>query len=277
MGRSVPEELWRRHTLERFIALKQSGELDRLRRKGLTICGRKKRFTGKEWFKSFHKRYSSSEYREWVNECEAIGQKFGLASWTVVCACLVSGYDPEKEPFPVEVQWPKIRVVTEQSDPLFLHWLSYKAHRLGLYVVQRQGSVETTLVPLNFPPSSPLPVGQRPPPDCTFYMRVEVPPGYPPQAGKKLLKDAKRREKELLRRLGYSVSERLRSSSLVSMADELKPMEALPKRGLYELVTELWPDDEGSTVDVDEARRKLVKSRRHKLRKRLVEKYEPDT
>lgn len=276
MGRLPSEELWRKHTVERFIAFKQSGELRRLHKKGLSIYGRKKRFTGKEWFDSFHKRYSSPAYLEWYNECEAVGHKFGLASWTVVCACLVSGYDPGKEPFPVEVQWPQIRVVTESTDAQFLARLAYEAQCRGLYVVARQGSVETTQLFMNpvpimnlEPPAMPP---SMPPLDSAFHMRVETPIGYPPQAGRQLHKAASRIERELLTALGYSIPQRLRTSRLVSKADDLRIAEnRLPRRGLYEIVADTF--DEGS-VSEDERRRRTVKTQRHRLRKRLIEPYE---
>lgn len=271
MGRLPSTELWRRHTLERFIAFKQSGELERLRRKGLAICGRKKRFTGGEWFKSFGRRYSSPEYLEWYHECETVAQRFGLAPWIVYCSCLVSGYKPEEEPFPVEAEWPRIRVVTNQSNPLFLEWLSYEAHRLGLYVIQRVSSVEVTHIPPNFPPSEPLLASERPLRDCAFYMRVESPLGYPPQAAQDLEKQAKRLEKELLRRLGYSVSERLRSSPLVAIADKLRVGKNLAPGEAYQVIDDIYGED----LTNDRERRKLVGSRRNKLQKRLVNRYEP--
>lgn len=93
MSRSAPEELWRRRTLDCYEAFRQSGELEKLRKEGLAACGRKKRFTSLEWAKSpMRERYSSSRYMEWYHKCETVAQKFGLASWAVVSACLISGY-----------------------------------------------------------------------------------------------------------------------------------------------------------------------------------------
>ncbi len=164
MVKISPEERWRRHILERLASLRQSGELNRLRKKGLAILGRKKRFTPEGWFKSCNERVSRPEYVDWHDECETVGRRFGLAPWTVVCSCLVSKYDPRKQPFVVEAQWPKIRVVTENTNPLFLQWLSYEAHKLGLYTVGRQGSVETTVLNI-LPPCGVLPPSLKPPRD----------------------------------------------------------------------------------------------------------------
>jgi len=203
---------------------------------------------------------------EWHHKCEAVAQRFGLAFWTVVSVCLISGYRPEKVPFPVEASWPRIRVVTEQMTPLFLEWLSYEAHQLGLYVIQRRGSAEVTHIPPNLPPFEALPASQRPPLDCAFFMRVETPPRYPPQAAAKLEKQAKQLEKELFRRLGYSVPERLRSSPLVAMADKLRVGKKLKLGEAYQVIDDIYGDDMTS----DQRRRKLVGSRRNKLKKRLV-------
>jgi len=274
MAKTSPEERWQRHILERFTALRQSGELNSLRKKGLTILGRKRRFTGEEWFKSFSGRVSCPGYLEWFDECKAVGERFGLAPWTVVYACLVSGYKPEKELSVMEAQWPQIRVVTENRDPLFLQLLSHEAQRLGLYVVQRQGSVETTLLNLDSPPSSALPASQKPPRDVAFRLRVETPPGYPPEAAQKLQKKGDRLTKELLRRLGYSIRQRLRDSPLVEMADNLRVADGqLARNEAYDIIDDIY-GPAGSMKD-DKKRRKLVASRRHKLKERLLKPYKP--
>ncbi len=277
MAKVSPEKRWRKHVIECFVALRQSGELDRLSKKGLTILGRKKRFTAEEWFKGFSKRASSPVYREWHDECEAIGKRFGLAPWTVVCTCLVSRYDPRKQPFVMEAQWPQIRIITENTNSLFLQWLSHEAQRLGLYVVQRQGSVETTFLYLDSPPSSALPPSQRPPRDSAFYLRVETPPGYPPEAAQKLQSEGDRLTKELLGHLGYSIPKRLRSSRLVPMAEKLRvaggPVTKREAEALgIAIIDDLYGDDD---LTKDRKRLKLIASRRHKLRKRLIKPYEP--
>jgi len=264
MARVSPEDRWLRHTLERFAALRQSGELSRLRKEGLTILGRKKRFTPEEWFKSFSERASCPEYRAWHTKCEVAGKRFGLAPWMVVCSCLVSRYDPGEQPFVVEAQWPRIRVVTENTNPLFLQWLSYEAHRLGLYVIQRQGSIEATILSIT-PPDSALPPSQKPPRDSAFIMRVETPPGYPPEAAQKLQKKGSRLAKELLRRLGY----------LIAIADKLRVSDSQLARGeAYNLIDVIYKTDD---LSQDQKKRNIVASRRHKLKKRLIKQYKPDT
>ena len=274
MSKLAPEELWRKHTLERFEAFRQSGALEKLRKEGLAACDRKRQFTRLEWAKSpMRKRYLSSRYMEWYHKCETVAQKFGLANWTVVCACLISGYQPAKEPFPVESKWPQIRVVTESTDTQFLAKLTYEAQLRGLYVIARHGSVETAQLYLNMEPP-PMP-SSMPPKASAFYMRVETPLGYPPQAAENLERQAKRLEKELLRCLGYSVAERLRSSPLVAMADKLRVAKSLAHNEAYDVIDDI---NNGETIegqiDDDNKGRKLVGSRRNKLRKRLIKPYE---
>jgi hypothetical protein len=212
---------------------------------------------------------------EWHQECETVAQNFGLAVWIVVSACLISGYQPDKAGIVVESEWPKIRVITDSTDPQFLARLSYETQLRGLHVISRQGSIETTQLFLNpipimymEPPPEP---SSMPPQANAFHMRVETPIGCPPEAARKLLKSAIQLEKDILIALGYSIPKRLRTSSLVSKADKLKIAKGpLQRRGLYEIVAETF--DEGS-VSEDEQRRKTVKTQRYRLRKRLVKPY----
>jgi len=275
MTRLAPEELWRRHTLERFEAFRQSGELEQLRKEGLAACGRRKRYTSLEWAKSpMRERYSSPRYMEWHHKCESVAQKFGLAVWTVVSACLISGYRPDKAGLVVESQWPQIRVVTESTDTHFLARLTYESQLRGLYVIARHGSIETAQLYLSME-SPPMP-SSLPPQASAFHMRVDTPLGYPPQAAEGLERRAKRLEKELLRCLGYPVAERLRISSLVPMADRLRVRKTLARNEAYDVLDDI---SNGETIEgqIDDTKgRKLIGSRRHRLRKRLIKPYEGD-
>jgi len=215
---------------------------------------------------------------EWHHKCENVAQKFGLAVWTVVSACLISGYQPDKAGLVVESQWPQIRVITESTDERYLARLAYEAQLRGVYVISRQGSVDTTrlflnLVPITYMEPPPLP-SSMPPQASAFRMRVETPVGYPPEAARKLHKTASQLEKDILIALGYSIPKRLRSSRLVLKAHDLKiAKKRLPSRGLYEIVADTF--NEGD-IDEDEQRRKTVKTQRYRLRKRLVKPYEAD-
>ncbi len=173
----------------------------------------------------------------------------------------------------LKAQWSKVRIVTENTVPLFLHWLSYEAHRLGLYVVQCQGSFETILLSIT-PPHSPLLLSQKPPRDAVFSLRVEISLGYPPEAAQELQKNGQRLAKELLRHLGYSVPQRLRNSPLVVMAEKLRVADGQLASGeAYNIIDDIYEDDD---LTQDQKRRKLVSSRRHKLHKRLIKQCEAD-
>jgi hypothetical protein len=144
----------------------------------------------------------------------------------------------------IEAQWPKIRVVTENTNPLFLQWLSYEAHKLGLYTVGRQGSVETTVLNI-LPPCGVLPPSLKPPRDNAFVLRIETPPGYPPEAAQKLQKKGERLAKELLRRLGYSIPQRLRGSTLVAMAAKLRVADnKLAVGEAYNIIDDLYGEND---------------------------------
>jgi hypothetical protein len=48
MGKLPPQERWRRHVVERFTALKQSGELQKLRARGLAVLRRQDLLSAEE-------------------------------------------------------------------------------------------------------------------------------------------------------------------------------------------------------------------------------------
>jgi len=80
--------------------------------------------------------------------------------------------------------------------------------------------------------------------------------------------------KELLRRLGYEVSQRLRGSPLVKMAQKLRIADNKLLRGeAYKIIDDLYGDDD---ITQDQKRRKQIASRRHKLKRRLIDKYKSD-
>ena len=275
MSKISPQERWWKYVMERYAALKLSGEVKKLRTEGLKILKRDKLFTPEEWNKTFTQRASSEEYRVWYEKCRIVGERFGLAQSTVELSCLLKGYKPEEMPFIIESDWPQIRIITEVSDPVFLTRLAYEAQRLGTYVVQRQGSVEVTQlyihsVPIAEMKAPPMP-SSMPPINSAFTARVETPIGYPPEGKTQLNKKAVQIEKELLSRLGYSVSKRLRNSPLVSQADNLKmDQKKLPSGGSYDIIDKVFKDD----LNQDPRRRKLISNRRFKLRKRLIEPYD---
>ena len=276
MPKLQPEERWKRHILERFSAFKLSGQLKKLRAKGLTILRRRKLLTPEEWYQSASDQMSSKKYSEFYAECSKVAARFGLAPWTIEMACLLKGYSPEKQIHVMEAKWPQVKIVTEITDPVFLTRLAYEAQRLGMYVLQREGSVENTYIFLHSVPLAavdppPMP-SVLPPTHSAIQIRVEIPPEYPPEAASTLIKKAEKLGRKLKRSLGYPTNKRLRSSPLVSMADELRISETkLPRRTLYEIVAETYEEGDG---DEDERRKNIVKTRRHRIRKRLVEPYE---
>jgi len=280
MGKIPPEERWKKHIMERFTALEQSRELKKLRAEGLVILKRKELFTAEEWWQTFSQRAYSPQYRAWHERCKTLGERFGLAPWTVEMACLLKGYRPEEQPHVMEAVWPKVRVVTESTDPLFLTRLAYEAQRLGLYVVQCRGSVETTclyahsafIADVEPPPMPP----SKPPLHSAFKIRVETPIMYPPEAANNLQKEAGQLFKELLRRLGYSFPQRLRNSRLVAMADQLRVADSQLRPGeIYDIIDATYGEEDWSSKD--RQRRSTTKVRRHRMKKRLIKPRESET
>lgn len=283
MARLLPEELWQKHLLERYLAFKLTGDWLLLREEGLRILGRSELLDAQEWWAS-SKNQTSKEYFTWYEKCRIEGQRFGLSPWVVEMTCLLKNYQPEKEPHPIGIDWPKVRVVTDSTDVQFLNWLAYHAQKLGLYVVQRQGSIEEAFIYLN-----PLPmeatVGPPTPSSMplfskAFHMRTEVPTDYPPKAASRIQKEAGLMGKDLLKLLGYQGFQRIRVSSLTSQVQTLEVnKKRLSRRKLYEVVADMTPDEvlqedlSNISPENDTKMTKLLKHRRHQLRNRLVEPY----
>jgi len=267
-----PEERWKKEVIERYKAFMLSEDLERLRSEGLAILGRMQLISSEEWGQISREGMGIASYRDWYEECRLVGERYGLAQWTVQLTCLLEGFDPEAYPIVLEVDWPTMRVVTRSSNAVFLQHLAWHAQKLGLYAVQRDGSLESALLNLGPEPSSQLESADRPPGRNAFSIRVEVPTDYPSEAASQLHREAAKLEKELRKRLGYKVRERLRSSPLVEKAAELKVEEApLSLGGAYNIIDEMYP---GEDMKKDKARRKTTGSQRHRVRKRLIERYE---
>lgn len=104
---------------------------------------------------------------------------------------------------------------------------------------------------------------------------METPTGYPPEAASSLHKRASRFGRELRRRLGDPTHERLRTSPLVSLAEELCISDSpLPSGGIYNIIDKVY--EVNDDLNLDQPRRKLIKARRHKLRKRFIQPYKPN-
>jgi hypothetical protein len=274
MPKSAPKDRWSKHIQERIKALRLSGKIEPLRVKGLAALHRKELYTNKEWWQSFSQRAESPDYRKWYEECGVLANEFGLAPWVVTMICLLEGYNPEEHVglMAMERDWPRTRVVTESTNPLFLRKLSYEAQQLGLYVVQRVSRTESTLINIDdF--TIDMPSDARSVPDefkgsDTFTIRLETPMGYPPEAAGQLQKKASKLARLLAEHIGYRVPKRLRSSKLVTMAEVLEVEKwPLPRGAAYEIVDKMYPDGD---LSMDQHRRKLTASRRHRVRKRLL-------
>ena len=273
MGKLAPEERWCRHIEERLTALIISPKFEELKKEGLRILGRRSPYSPEEWATTWRERADSSEYLGWHLRCLEVGRQLGLVHWVVEMACLIRDYDPHQFPFVVESDWAKVRVVTEYDDPVFISYLRHYAAALGLRVVVRRPSGEEMLVqPAAWLSTEEvLSPAHRPPRNNAFVMRVETPPLYPIEVGRELQAEALRLGRELLRQLGYQVPQRMRSSSWVTKAKELRVGKKLPPRGVEETVAELYPQDQEAddTAEADRKRYSVVTSARKRTSQRL--------
>lgn len=268
MKKLAPKDRWLIYLKERIKALKLSDKLEPLRAKGLSVVHRKKQYTVEEWWQSFQIRAKSPEYLKWYEECETFANEFDLAPWVVATMCLLKGYKPEKDVrfMAMERDWPRIRMVTESTNAEYLRRLSYEAQHLGLCVVQRVHGVETTL--LNIDPVTVFSTPRKLNKGDTFIIDIQTPVGYPPEAASQLQKEANRLARELARRIGLSMPQRLRVSKLVTISEVLEAEKGpLPRGRIYDIIDKIYPDGD---LSKDQQRRKLTASRRYKVRKRLL-------
>lgn len=270
MPKTSPFLRWEEHVLERVAAFRQSLDLRRLRRKGLTLLGASRRLTDESFSDEFWGGKVETEgYKAFQDDCREAGARFGLAAWTVEWICVLKSYRPEEALNVVEARWPKISVITEAKDKLFLRWLLYEATQLNLGVTQRRGAELTQLIAVSSPrqPDSPLTDSNRPPLDVAMVMNVETPAGYPPEAGAELQNVAANCGRDLGRRLGYKLPQRMRSSRWASKARELRVSEeALPPGAVYKIADAIFGEQ---GLEDDQALRSRVKSARHRVKKRF--------
>lgn len=268
MPKRRPEKRWNEHVSERYQAFLASKEFLALRRKGLEALSRRKLLTPEEWSKLTWETLESPTFGTFRKECRTTGERFGLNQWTVEMACLLKGYRPQEPGLVVEAKWPDVRIVTKAEDDLFLRWIMYEAWNLGLHVIRRVGSTEVVLIEAPFPsrPEEPLTEARRPAPESAFYVRVETPPLYPPEAAAELHRSAGQAGRELLRRLGYTAPKRLRSSKLLGRTEELRIRKnQLGRRESGDIAEDIY----GEGAATDQALRKRVKDSRYKLKRRL--------
>ena len=270
-----PEERWAEYVLEGYEAFRQSEEFGRLRERGLRILGREVLLEAGEWANRADGLMNSKEFRLFSAACAKVGARFSLAGWTVEWAYLMRHYEPGKqsEHHVLEAEWPEVRVVTESDDNRFLDWLIYESWELHLFVTRHTGSTITPVVAAPWPerPERRLDPSRRPPRSAAFRMEVKLPPGFPPEAAAELSRKAAQLERELFRRLGYDVPQRMRGSSLTPKAAQLRAAkETLSSNEIYDIMDEIHDERElEESADRDQTRRNLIKSQRHRVKVRL--------
>ena len=128
-GKNTPQDRWQRDIRQRFKLFSGSGELDRLKRKGLGVIGRSRKMTPEELLTEATKgrRMKSPEYLAFRQECVTVGGRFGLNGAAIEMACLLLRYKPYGLPYIQEAQWPRLLVVTTINDEVFIRWLHHHA------------------------------------------------------------------------------------------------------------------------------------------------------
>ena len=277
MAKLSPVNRWNRRNLERIKALRLSGDVIRIRRKGLASLGRTRMYSFQEWWDDFHNRATSQKYLEWYRKkCSPVADRFGLSPWVVANMCLLKGYQPENDIglIVVEADWPRVRLVTNSTDEAFLKKLSYEAKEFGIYIIQDGRAVQNPeLNPDALHNGDLRKVSrERPRNRDAFFLRVETPIEYPPEAAAELHRASSQTAKEIARRMGYPVPKRLRNSKLVPLSEGLMMVKRrLPRGGSYDVADRIYGD---SDLQEDQRKRKSVSSRRYKLRQRLTMPYE---
>ncbi|AKG53313.1 hypothetical protein DGWBC_0635 [Dehalogenimonas sp. WBC-2] len=265
MAKRTPEQRWKDIVLERFVAFMRSEQKKALTREGLTVLqhllGKRRKLTSWEYFSSSRERRTSSRYQAWRKKGQIVANQFGLAPWTIEMACLLKDYHPEHTGLVIEGSWPTIQVVTGCTNPEYLEKLSEPVAEAGFRVIT-EGNDCCTLGSSD----------QISTAHTAFRVTIGIPSGFPPEAAINLLKKALRVQNELLKRIGYPVKKRIRSSPFIRQAGKLKVGRPIERNEIYKIADAIYGVDE--TGQHDRQRRSTTKSRRNRLTQRLVSPYE---
>ena len=280
-GKITAQERWQRDIRQRFKLFSGSGELDRLKRKGLGVIGRSKKMTSEELLAEATKgrRMRSPEYLAFRQECVAVGGRFGLNGAAVEMASLLLRYKPYRLPYIQEAQWPRLLVVTTINDEVFIRWLHHhawgalavwgKGPLLEPVVVKQEGFQRVPVVLPLAPPHAEEPTrpSTLPPVGCAFLVSLDIPLEYPPEAAADLGRASTQYGRELARRMGYDMPHRLRGSGLLRNAPKLRlDEEVLGPNEIGKMVDAIYGE---ADLDGDRKRQNLVKSQRHRAKKLL--------
>ena len=280
-GKITPQDRWQRDIRQRFKLFSGSGELNRLKRKGLGVIGRSKKMTSEELLTEATKGrwMRSPEYLAFQQECVAVGGRFGLNGAAVEMACLLLRYKPYRLPYVQEAQWPRLLVVTTINDEVFIRWLHHhawgalavwgKGPLLEPVVVKQEGFQRVPVVLPLAPPHAEEPTrpSTLPPVGCAFLVSLDIPLEYPPEAAADLGRASTQYGRELARRMGYDMPHRLRGSGLLRNAPKLRlDEEVLGPNEIGKMVDAIYGELD---LDGDRKRQNLVKNQRHRAKKLL--------
>ena len=280
-GKITAQERWQRDIRQRFKLFSESGELDRLKRKGLGVIGRSKKMTSEELLAEATKgrRMRSPEYLAFRQECVTVGGRFGLNGAAIEMACLLLRYKPYRLPYIQEAQWPRLLVVTTINDEVFIRWLHHhawgalavwgKGPLLEPVVVKQEGFQRVPVVLPLAPPHAEEPTrpSTLPPVGCAFLVSLDIPLEYPPEAAADLGRASTQYGRELARRMGYDMPYRLRGSGLLRNAPKLRlDEEVLGPNEIGKMVDAIYGELD---LDGDRKRQNLVKNQRHRAKKLL--------
>ncbi|MGA2873680.1 MAG: hypothetical protein ABSF27_08925 [Candidatus Dormibacteria bacterium] len=271
MPKRPPEQRWVDHVHEQVALFRASPEFRQLRRAGLRALDRHRLFTEEEWGWWALRGQSPAAYQTtFVPRTVAVAARYGLAEGTVRLMCLGRNYRPEEGPFRMEAPAPTVRIILRAGvDPLFRAWVLHYAWQLGVRVWQQVPGVgEAPLIAVPFPaePGAPLTVAQCPPQDVAFFVRVETPPLFPPEAAAELHRQAQQTSHALLRRLGYATPKRIRASSIPHQVSKLRL--GRPRLAPDE-IGDITEDLYGEGAALDPQLRQRTKVRRHRARRAL--------
>jgi hypothetical protein len=280
MSKLTPRQKWDNIISARLMALKISKEFNKLRRSSLVSLGRQRRYGGVDyWRNDFTKRATSPSYQEWLtSECRPVADKYGIDEQVVSMLCLIKRFDPEKDfkPFAIEATRAKVYVVTECRDPQVLEKLVNEAYTgLGVPLIQKTSSGEIRYTKIE-------PSNQNTPPDIIanrinsiltlFRIRIEFPPGYPPDLASALASYAIAIDRRLRERLGYKVPKRLRTSKYTRQAVKYKVTKKKLKRGeTYDIVDKIYGNEDDLRKDMSSDKNLRLKANvtRYRIKKNL--------
>lgn len=263
MSKKTPAERYQSQIDERIALFRASPSFRAFRGRFLRLLGRRRLLTAEEWTTELE-RLPRGMFAE---EAKVLGDEFGLNPWTVQHVALLKGYRSALDPYaPQPRTEQRFILVDRRTTEAFRSRVATEARMFGYYVIETGPGGESLRLADQGDFREELLDSDRPPRDDAITIRVETPVMFPPELAAAVHRQAQQDGRELLRRLGYRIPERLRSAPSVLDASKLRLGDELQRREVGDIAEDMF----GEGAATDPKLRSVVTSRRSRVKSRTA-------